>query len=122
MAVSLADAPPLQTTVVSKALAVKQAKAQSLMQQNQAFFGVGVGQSLDNPSEASLVIYVDRRRLPDKLPPLIDGVRTRYIVMDRLHVTRSFAAPGASLHYCMQQSAARLRPSQIMDSGSLPLP
>ena len=122
MAVSLADAPPLQAPVVSKALAVKQAKAQSLMEQNRAFFGVGVGQSLDNPREASLVIYVDRRHLPGNLPPLIDGIRTRYIVMDRLHVTRSFAASGLSLHHCMQHSADRLQPFQILHSGSLRLP
>ncbi len=122
MAVTLAEAPPLQPPAVSKALAVKQARAQSLMEQNRAFFGVGVGQSLDNPQEASLVIYVDRRHLPGNLPPLIDGVRTRYIVMDRLHVTRSFAASGTPLPHCMHQSEARPQPSQIMHPGSLRLP
>jgi hypothetical protein len=38
--------------VLSQAVAVKQQMAHSLMQQNPAFFGVGVGQSLDNPKEA----------------------------------------------------------------------
>ena len=45
---------------LSQAIAVKQQVAASLMRQNPAFFGVGVGQSLDNPREAALVIYVDR--------------------------------------------------------------
>ena len=53
--------PALACAVLSQAVATKQQVAQSLMQQNPAFFGVGVGQSLDNPKEAALVIYVDRR-------------------------------------------------------------
>ena len=53
--------------------------------------GVGIGQSLDNPKEAALVIYVDRRNIPAELPPTVNGLRTRYVVMDRLHVTRSYA-------------------------------
>jgi hypothetical protein len=71
------------------------------MRQNPAFFGVGVGQSLDNPHEAALVIYVDRNRLPAKLPATVDGLRTRYVVMERLHVTRSYATPSPSRIHCM---------------------
>ncbi len=58
------------------------------MQQNPAFFGVGVGQSLDDPREAALMIYVDRKRTTGEVPRTLDGLRTRFIVMDRLHVTR----------------------------------
>ena len=54
--------------VLNQAIAAKQQIAQSLMAQNPAFFGVGVGQSLDNPKEAALVIYVDRRQVPAMLP------------------------------------------------------
>jgi hypothetical protein len=60
-----------------------------------------VGRSLDNPKEAALVIYVDRQRVPAQLPATVSGVRTRYIVMDRLHVTRSYAAPVQSRLHCM---------------------
>jgi hypothetical protein len=81
---------PLASNVLNQAIAAKEQIAQSLMQQNPAFFGVGVGQSYDNPKEAALVIYVDRREVPASLPATIDGLRTRYIVMDRLHVTRSY--------------------------------
>ena len=97
--------PPLAGTVVSQAVVTKQQMAQSLMQQNPAFFGVGVGQSLDNPREAALVIYVDRRKVPAQLPAIIDGMRTRYVVMDRLHVTRSYAAPLQSRSHCMAHPA-----------------
>jgi len=82
--------PPLASAVLNQATSAKEQVAQSLMKQNPAFFGVGVGQSLDNPKEASLIIYVDRTQVPATLPASINGLRTRYIVMNRLHVTRSY--------------------------------
>jgi hypothetical protein len=84
---------PLPAAALRQAIAVKQQIAQSLMRRNPAFFGVGVGQSLDNPKEAALVVYVDRNQVPAQLPQTIGGLRTRYIVMARLHVTRSYATP-----------------------------
>jgi hypothetical protein len=91
----------LPAGVVSQAVAVKQQVARNLMRQNPAFFGIGVGQSLDNPKEAALVIYVDRKKIPDQLAATVDGLRTRYVVMDRLHVTRSYATPVQSQTHCM---------------------
>jgi hypothetical protein len=76
------------------------------MQENPAFFGVGVGQSLDNPREAVLVIYVDRNRMPAELPQTLDGLRTRYIAMDRLHVTRSYATAGPARKCMARPSSA----------------
>jgi len=90
----------LAAPVLRDAVAAKNLVADNLMQQNQAFFGVGVGQSLDNPREAVLVIFVDRKRVPAELPATIDGMRTRYIIMDRLHVTRSYATPIRSRSRC----------------------
>jgi hypothetical protein len=90
--------------VLNAAVVVKQQAAHNLMRQNPAYFGVGVGQSLDNPKEAALVIYVDRKKLPDQLPATVDGLRTRYVVMDRLHVTRSYAAPAQSTLHCTPHS------------------
>jgi hypothetical protein len=84
----------LSATALNRAMQAKQQAARQWMQENSAIFGVGVGQSLDNPREAALVIYVDRSRLPKDLPQTLDGVRTRYIVMDRLHVTRSYMTAG----------------------------
>jgi hypothetical protein len=103
---STAAVPALSAAVLYPAVAIKQQIAHRLMQQDPAFFGVGVGQSLDNPKEAALVIYVDRKRVPGQLPATMDGLRTRYVVMDRLHVTRSYAVPIQSKTHCMPHAAA----------------
>jgi hypothetical protein len=92
--------------VLAQAVAIKNQVAASLMRKTPAFFGVGVGQSLDNPKEAVLVIYVDRNRLPAQLPATVDGLRTRYVVMDRLHVTRSYATPAKPRLHCMPHTPA----------------
>jgi hypothetical protein len=96
----------IPTSVLNAAVAIKQQLARSLMRRNAAFFGVGVGQSLDNPKEAALVIYVDRKRVPAQLPATIGGLRTRYVIMDRMHVTHSYAAPVQSKLHCMPHPAA----------------
>jgi hypothetical protein len=103
--VSLSDSPTLPTAVLNQAVAIKRQTAPRLMQQHPEFFGVGVGQSLDNPREAALVIYVDRKRVPAELPQTVGGLRTRYVVMDRLHVTRSFAAPFVPKSHCTPHPA-----------------
>jgi hypothetical protein len=107
--------PGIPASVLNAAVAVKQQTARSLMRRNPAFFGVGVGQSLDSPKEAALVIYVDRKRIPAQLPETAGGLRTRYVVMDRLHVTRSYAAPVRSEMHCMA------RPAQGRQNGFDPL-
>lgn len=84
---------PLPASELARAIAIKQQVAGTLERRNPAFFGVGVGQSFDNPREAALVIYVDRRHTPTELPQAVDGLRTRYVVMNRFHVTRSYAVP-----------------------------
>ena len=56
--------PPLTSAALTQAAAVKNQAAASLVRQYPSFFGVGVGQSLDNPREAALVIYVDRNQPP----------------------------------------------------------
>jgi len=111
----------LTGTLLSQALAAKQQMARSLMQ-NPAFFAVGVGQSLDNPREAALVIYVDRRMIPAQLPATVDGLRTRYVVMDRMHVTRSYAGSVQRRSRCMPKPAANaLDPLRIFSAPSLNL-
>jgi hypothetical protein len=86
----------LNASVLNAATEIKKQVAAGLMKSHPEFFGVGVGQSLDNPREAALVIFVDRHRIPAELQTTIRGVRTRYIFMDRMHVTRSYSnAPAA---------------------------
>ena len=98
-------APNLPQGALAAAAASKQLVVQKLMKQNPSFFGVGVGQSLDNPREAALVVYVDRKRVPAVLPAAIDGLRIRYVVMDRLHVTRAYATPVPWRSHCMPHKA-----------------
>ncbi len=92
---------PLTSAVLNSAIAAKLQVVSALMKQNPSFFGVGVGQSLDNPRQAALVVYVDRKKIPAQLPQIINGLRARYIVMDRLHVTRSYDAPFEQRMHCM---------------------
>jgi len=94
----------LASPVLKDAIAAKNVIAPNLMRQNSAFFAVGVGQSLDDPSQAALVIYVDRKNVPAQLPATISGIRTRYVIMDRLHVTRSYATPLQSHSRCIPHS------------------
>lgn len=97
---SIASLPPLENAQLSHALAVKRRLARGLMRQTPSYFGVGVGQSLDDPHQPALVIYVDSSRIPVQLPAMIGGLRTRYVVMNRLHVTRSFAEPFTGQRHC----------------------
>jgi hypothetical protein len=91
----------LTQSAISAGLSAKQQIARRLMKDHPAFFGIGVGQSLDNPREAALIIYVDRKAIPAALPATIDAVRTRYILMDRMHVTRSYATAIHPRVHCM---------------------
>jgi len=91
----------LSQSALNAGLSAKQQVARQLMKEHRAFFGVGVGQSLDNPREAALVIYVDRKAAPADLPAIVNGMRTRYILMDRMHVTRSYATPIHLRLHCM---------------------
>jgi len=97
----------LPSAVLNAAVSVKQQIARNLMRSNPAFFGVGVGESYDNPHEAVLVIYVDRRAVPAWLPATVSGLRTRYVIMDRLHVTRSYARGIESRSRCMSHAVRR---------------
>ena len=105
---SISAVPPLAAGVLNPALAVKRQLVHSLMQQNPAFFAVGVGQSLDNPREAALVVYVDRNRVPAQLLQVIGGLRTRFVVMDRLHVTRAYASQFTAGNHCMAHAVVGL--------------
>jgi hypothetical protein len=113
--------PGLPAATLSLAIAVKQQWARSLMRKNSAFFGVGVAQSFDNPREAALVIYVDRRHVPAQLPATIGGLRTRYVIMDRLHVTRSWMAPTPTRSRCMAHGAERPQGLDLLGARRLHL-
>jgi hypothetical protein len=111
----------LTKAVLSQAIGTKQQVAATLMRENAAFFGVGVGQSLDNPKEAALVIYVDRRNVPAQLPATIEGLRTRYVIMDRFHVTRSYLTSTPTHSHCMAHTAGKKAGFEAIGARSLNL-
>ena len=111
--------PALRASVLRDAIGTEQQIAAGLMKQNPAFFGVGVGQSFDDPAEAALVIYVDQNEVPAQLPQTIDGLRTRYIVMERLHVTRSYLSATPTRSRCMAHPAAGGRGLDLLQPEKL---
>jgi len=125
-----ANAQPGETTSQPRAtsfnqvLAVKQRNATALMKANPALFGVGVGQSLDNPADAALVLFVDRKKAAGKLPDTVEGQRVRIILMDRLHVTRSHGSPARSMSTCRMKASGfdSETPEQELFEDSIKLP
>jgi hypothetical protein len=101
----IAGTPLLPSSTVWHAISTKRRITRTLMQQNPAFFGIGVGQSLDDPRQPALVVYVDRNRMPAQLPATLAGMRTHYVIMNRLHVTRSYAAAFPAAHHCVPHQA-----------------
>ena len=104
---NVAAAPPIPADELGSAIAIKQRVARGLMRDNPAFFGVGIARSLDNPREPALVVYVDRKSVPAELPQTIAGLRTRFVIMNRLHVTRSYDIPTRSQSHCGAVPPAR---------------
>jgi len=114
---------PLPATTLARAIAAKRKVARSLMQQNSAFFGIGVGQSLDDPRQATLVIYIDRNLMPESLPASISEMRTRYVVMNRLHVTRSYSAAFPAARHCApHETGSRTKSDTLWNPNGIHLP
>ena len=112
-----AGLPALAANAYAQAIAVKRQVSRKLMQQNPAFFAIGVGQSLDDPREAALIVFVDRAKIPAQLPATINGLRTRYVIMDRLHVTRSYAESFPAIHACVPRTSTSRLPEMRSTAG-----
>jgi len=78
----------LSDSILAGAHAVVREYAPRLMK-DPAIFGVGVGQSRDNPTEPALLVLVDIARTPQSMPATLGGLRVRYIRLHRFHVTQS---------------------------------
>jgi hypothetical protein len=100
------NASQLRAASFAQVVAVKQKHAATLLKTYPALFGVGVGQSLDNPHDAALMLFVDRKKFAGALPESVDGQRVRVVLMDRLHVTRSHGTPARSTGSCLPVPAA----------------
>jgi len=83
--------PSLSAATLAQAIVIKKQVAANLMRQNRRFRRGRGPEPGTNPREAALVIYVDRNRLPAQLPRPSTVCAFVNVVMDRLHVTRSYA-------------------------------
>ncbi len=95
----------LPASVLESAQEVQHSYAARLMG-DPAIFGVGVTQSRDNPGEAALLVLVDLSGTPRSTPALIGGLRTHYVFLHRLHVTRSKHAGAPHPSSCSLRSLA----------------
>jgi hypothetical protein len=95
--VNAGTAPTTLATVEGIHLSAETLRAASLIERryapqvmnDPAFFGVGITESYDNPSEAALLVLTDLTKTPESLPALVGGMRVRYLRINRLHVTRA---------------------------------
>jgi hypothetical protein len=90
----------LSSEILKTAAEVQKQFASQLMA-DPAFFGVGVTESDDNPTEAALLVLMDLAKTPRSMPQVVGGLRVRYVRINRLHVTRSKFAPASSAPRCV---------------------
>ncbi len=110
----------LPANVLAPAIAVKERNWRSLMS-DPAIFGVGVAQSQDNPAEAALLVYVDRKMTPVWMPATVEGLRVRYVKMDRFHVTRSKSIEQPHPSSCaIQSKMSEQEPDFLRNANTLP--
>jgi hypothetical protein len=100
------DGVTLSENILAGAEAVVQEYAPRLLQ-DPSIFGVGVGQSLDNPQDPALLVLVDPDVTPRAMPATIGGLRVRYMKLHRFHVTRSkYAGPNAAPSCAIKKTTA----------------
>ncbi|MGI8772751.1 MAG: hypothetical protein ACR2JE_15105 [Acidobacteriaceae bacterium] len=76
----------LPQATLNAAVAVHDQYASQIMT-DPAFFGVGVTQSQDDPSQAALLVFVDMTKTPRAEPATIGGLRVRYKPLHRIRIT-----------------------------------
>jgi hypothetical protein len=77
----------LSASSLANAEQIAQLHTRELMR-DPAILGVGVTQSLDRPSEAALLVLIQVGRIPRHQPAEWNGLRVRYLNLQRFHVTR----------------------------------
>jgi len=105
----------LSANVLAGAQAVVQQYSAQLLK-DPSIFGVGVTQSLDNPSDPALLVLVDPKIAPLATPATIGGMRVRYMTLNRFHVTESKYAAANAAPSCALKKMAGVRSS---DRGRL---
>lgn len=78
----------LPAAAIQRAEQVAERHTSELMH-DPAILGVGVAESLDRPTEPALLVLVELGQVPGQMPATIDGLRVRYMNLQRFHVTRT---------------------------------
>lgn len=82
----------LTAATLNAAITVKKNLEQRWLN-DRSVFGVGVGQSFDNPSEAAIVVLVQHGKTLDWMPDVVDGLRVRYQFTNRFHTSHREGFP-----------------------------
>jgi hypothetical protein len=87
----------------------------SKIMEDPAILGVGVTTSLDRPTEPAILILIELGQVPRTMPATLDGIRIRYMNLQRFHVTRSRSElrPHPSSCALRQEMGWKLHPSGI---------
>lgn len=121
------DGLALTAASLAKAKAAVAQFAPGLLQ-DPSIFGVGVAQSLDNPSDPALLVLVDPNLAPRAMPATLGGIRVRYMRLHRFHVTRSKYAGTNPVPSCAIKkmegttNRGKFRPELLGDSPLLRKP
>lgn len=114
----------LNAATLNAAITTKQESEQQWLS-DKAVFGVGVGQSFDNPDEAAIVVLVERGKKPAWMPDVVDGIRVRYQFAERFHTSHLEGFPGrkpSGCHVSKSVVAAPLGKAWEMPAQRVTLP
>jgi hypothetical protein len=82
---------PVAPDVMAKAAGVRDRHAAELMK-NSSVAAVGVGQSLDSPREAAVVVFIPQGQTRPEIPAELEGVRTRVVELPSVGMRGSLSA------------------------------
>lgn len=85
---------PVSPDEMARAQFVAETTGASLVNAETGILAVAPGKSLDNPGEASLIVYVDKSKPHVTVPATFDGLRTQIVPTDSAALARN-AAPAS---------------------------
>ena len=85
---------PVSPSEMARAQFVAETTGASLVNTESGILAVAPGKSLDNPGEATLIVYIDKSKAHVRVPAVFDGLRTQAIPTDTSSLARN-TAPSA---------------------------
>jgi hypothetical protein len=84
-------APTVQTDAMTHAQLIAETTGASLVNPAAGILAVASGRSLDNPGDATLIVYTDKTKAHVTVPQIFDGLRTQVIPTDSGALARNLA-------------------------------